>query len=127
MKGNEKMSILESPLFKHTKPLKEKADSIATQDANFISEQLIRTAFTLPKHLEDQYVFLGQQIQDMPYRPEIDRWIKCKYRIRLKQEKGVESYCLNPLHPFVRYGIWLPVCLKKECELDKICDDDPTI
>ena len=121
------MSILESPLFKHTKPLKEKADSIATQDANFLSEQLIRTAFTLPKKLEKEYVFLGEQIQDMPYRPEIDRWIKCRYRIRRSQGKGkgVESYCLNPFHPFIDYGLWLPVCLKKECELDKICDDDP--
>lgn len=48
-------------------------------------------------------------------------WIKCTYRIRRQLDKNkIESFCLNPFHPFSsKYGIWLPICLKKECELDK--------
>ena len=120
------MPILENPLFKHKKILEKHLNENLPED-DFLTEQIIKTAHTLPKKLEDQYIFLGKQIQDMPYRPEISEWIKCRYRIRRSQGKGkgVESYCLNPFHPFQDYGLWLPVCLKKECELNKICDDDP--
>lgn len=120
------MPILENPVFKHEY---KKINHVNQQEFNFLTEQIVKTAHTLPKELENQYVFLGKQIQDMPYRPEIDMWIKCQYRIRQSQGKGkgVESYCLNPFHPFLDYGLWLPICLKKECELDKICDDDPFI
>ena len=119
------MTILESPLFKHHKPIKEKAEKNIKQEDYFLSEQLIKSCFTIPVELEKQYTFLGEQINDMPYRPEISEWIKCTYRLRRFSEDEIESYCLNPLHPFAsQYGIWLPVCFKRDCDLDKICDDD---
>lgn len=121
------MTILESPLFKHYKPIKEKAEKSIEQEVNFLTEQFIKACFTIPAKLEKEYTFLGEQINDMPYRPEISEWIKCTYRIRRPLKKGkTESFCLNPFHPFAsHYGIWVPICFKEDCELHKICDDDP--
>ena len=118
--------ILEPILFKHYKPIKEKTDTIIKQYVYLRTEQFLKTCFTIPKELENQYTFLGYQIKNMPYKPEISQWIKCTYQLRRVSEDGIEIYCLNPFHPFAsQYGIWLPICLKKDCDLDKICDDDP--
>ena len=122
--------MIENPLFKHKKILEKHLNENLPVD-DFLTEQIIKTAHTLPKKLEDQYIFLGKQIQDMPYRPEISEWIKCRYRIRKITEEGIESYCLNFTHPefdckLLELG-YLPLCMKLECDLHKICDDDPFI
>lgn len=117
--------ILESPLFKHNNPIKEKAKVNMKQQVNFLTEQFIKTCFTLPKELEKEYSFLGQQINDMPYKSEINDWIKCPYRERryLGKGQGVESYCHNIDHPAFHI-LWSPICLKSKCDLPK-CDDNP--
>lgn len=62
--------ILESPLFKHNKPTKEKAKVNMKQQVYFLTEQFIKTCFTLPKELETQYQLLGQQLETMPFQPK---------------------------------------------------------
>lgn len=116
--------ILESPLFKHNKPIKEKTELIIKQEDNFLTEQFIKTCFTIPKELKAEYTFLGQQIKDMPYKPEIDDWIQCRYRERryLGKRQGVESYCHNIEHPAFNI-LWSPICLKNKCDLPK-CEDN---
>ena len=117
------MTILESPLFKHYKPIQEKADQITRQHVRYLSEQFIKSCFQIPKELEDQYRLLGHQIETMPFQPEITDWIGCKYRIsRYLGEGQVESYCENPHHP-AAHILWAPLCLKKECDLRPICDE----
>lgn len=118
------MTILESPLFKHYKPIKEKTEKL-TKELDFLTEYLIKTSF-MPV-TDHRRVTLTSPVNDKPFKPEIPEWIKCTYRIRQPLKKGkTESFCLNPFHPFAsHYGIWVPICFKEDCELDKICDDDP--
>ena len=117
------MTILESPLFKHYRPIREKADMITQQNVRYLSEQFIKSCFRIPKELEDQYLLLGQQLETMPFQPEITDWIGCKYRIsRYLGEGQLESYCENPHHP-AAHILWAPLCLKKECDLLHICDE----
>ena len=49
-------------------------------------------------------------------------WITCEHRMRRHEEGlGVQSYCLHPFNPMhSKYGLWLPICAKNECELNKI-------
>lgn len=118
------MTILESPLFKHHKPIKEKAKKIIEQEVDFLTEQFIKSCFTIPIELEKEYTFLGEQINDMPFKPELEEWITCPHRLRRYIEgMGVLSFCTNPFHPGFEIGLWNVECLRNNCDLEKISDD----
>ncbi|WP_296882171.1 hypothetical protein [uncultured Methanobrevibacter sp.] len=117
------MSILEAPAFKHKKIIFKQDNLITLQESNFLTEQIIKDAHKIPKEIENQYTFLGQQINDMPFKQELDEWISCPHRLRRQIEAiGVLSFCTNPLNPWFNIGLWNVKCLKKNCDLEKICE-----
>lgn len=111
--------ILDPILFRHYQPIREKADAITNQSVRFLSKQLIKTCFQIPKELETQYRLLGQQLETMPFQPEITDWINCEYRVKRYIGNGeIESYCEHPLH-IAADILWAPICLRKECDITK--------
>lgn len=116
-------NIIESPLFKYKKIFQQNSSRLQ-QEYNFLTKQIIKEAYTIPKELKDQYIFLGEQIKDMPFKPELEEWITCPHRLRRYIEGiGVLSFCTNVLHPGVAIGLWYVECLKKNCDLEKISDE----
>ena len=94
------MSILESPVYKHNKVIKEETDRFIHEHIDFLTEYFLKTCF--------------YPVTDYHYVPD---WIQCNFRLRL----GTESYCMNIFHPkSSKYLIYVPICDKSECCLDKI-------
>lgn len=117
------MSILEAPAFKHKKIIFKQDNLITLQESNFLTEQIIKEAHKIPEELENQYKFLGQQIEDMPFKQELEEWITCPHRVRRHIEgMGVLSFCTHPFNPWFNIGLWNVECMKKECDLEKIYD-----
>lgn len=116
--------ILENPLFKYKRIFQQNSSRLQQED-NFLTKQIIKEAYTIPQELKDQYIFLGEQIENMPFKPELDEWITCPHRLRRYIEGlGVLSFCTNIFHPWFEIGLGVPECLKKNCDLEKIPNDD---
>ena len=117
--------ILETPVFKYKKIISKQNNFLTQQEYNFLAKQIIKEAHTIPQKLKVQYTFLGEQMQNMPFEQEIENWINCPHSMRRYIEGiGVISYCLHLFHPSIEIGIWNPLCLKRDCDLEKIYDDD---
>lgn len=114
------MTILENPVFKHKK-IKQK-QNLKLNELALKNE--ILNAHKIPIKLKEQYSFLGNQIEEMPFRPEISEWIKCQYRMRQVIDHEVISFCLNPFHPGFQANMFCVYCMKKECDLNKITDEN---
>lgn len=109
-------NLLENPVFKHKKILEKAA--ITDKDLFELKAK---------KFVLEIFRFKGQseilkpkiEIKEDYNMPE---WIKCEHRMRRHEEGlGVQSYCLHPFNPMhSKYGLWLPICAKNECELNKI-------
>lgn len=119
--------IIETPLFKYKRIFRQNSSRLQ-QENNFLLKQIIKESHKIPKELEDQYTFLGEQIRDMPFKPELEEWITCPHRIRRYIEGvGVLSFCTNPYHLGFEIGLWNHECMKKDCDLEKILTDDPSL
>lgn len=119
--------ILETPLFKYKRIFQQNSSRLQQED-KFLTKQIIKEAHKIPQELKDQYVFLGEQIQNMPFKPELEEWITCPHRLRRYIDgMGVLSFCTNPFHPGFEIGLWNVECSKNNCDLEKICDDDPLL
>lgn len=114
--------ILENPVFKHKK-IKQKIEPKLNYIGYIDLKNEILNAHKIPIKLKEHYSFLGKQIEEMPFHPEISDWIKCQFRMRQVIDHEVISFCLNPFHPGFQANMFAVYCMKKECDLNKITDE----
>ena len=111
--------ILENPVFKHKKII-EKAAKTDMDLFDLAAKKIILNTFR-PFKEEAEIQRQKIEIKEDYNMPE---WIKCEHRMRRYEEGlGVQSYCLHPFNPLSsKYGLWLVICNKKECNLKKHYD-----
>ena len=110
------MSILEAPTFKHKKIL-EKECKIDTQLYDLKIMKSVLNSFDESKEIIKPKI-------ELPEDYTMPEWITCKHRMRRYEEGlGVQSYCLHPFNPLsTKVGLYLVVCNKRECTLQKYYD-----
>lgn len=110
------MTILESPVFKHKKILEKECEI----DIQLLDLQVMKSVLNCFNEASEviKPKFKLTEDYDMP------EWIKCEHRRRKYEEGlGVRSYCLHPFNPMSsKYGLYLVICNKRECNLEKYYD-----